>query len=238
MFGPVQGDFYACPTVSILLLLRGPTAILRRVPGLVIDPLNRCVREVGRTHIVIKILKGLPPLTDTDSASAVSFPALIATVLTASFHREPNVRDHVMGVGFVSGNTQEGAREKPASVRINFHTNFLQIAVVALIFMAIVSPRAAARDDGRYANSVLKPWFDQLKSKKGPCCSDADGFAVSDPDWDSRNGHYRVRLKGVWIDVPDDAVITEPNRAGMTMVWPIYLDGVAIIRCFMPGSMT
>lgn len=35
-----------------------------------------------------------------------------------------------------------------------------------------------ARDDGRYTLSPLKPWFDSLKSGKGPCCSDADGFAV------------------------------------------------------------
>jgi len=33
-------------------------------------------------------------------------------------------------------------------------------------------------------------------------------------------------------------VITEPNRAGRTMVWPLrgYLG--TTIRCFMPGSMT
>jgi len=47
-----------------------------------------------------------------------------------------------------------------------------------------------------------------------------------------------VRIDGAWLDVPDEAVITEPNRIGRTMVWPIrgYL-GVTI-RCFMPGSMT
>jgi hypothetical protein len=96
-----------------------------------------------------------------------------------------------------------------------------------------------ARDlDGRYANSPLKQWFDSLKSGKGPCCSDADGSAVSDVDWESKDGHYRVRIEGEWFDVPEDAVITEPNRAGRTMVWPIkgYLG--LTIRCFMPGSMT
>ena len=30
-----------------------------------------------------------------------------------------------------------------------------------------------------------------------------------------------MRLDGEWIDVPDEAVITEPNRIGRTMVWPI-----------------
>jgi hypothetical protein len=41
-----------------------------------------------------------------------------------------------------------------------------------------------------------------------------------------------------WVDVPDEAVTTEPNRAGRTMVWPRYGDGDVSIRCFIPGSMT
>jgi hypothetical protein len=44
------------------------------------------------------------------------------------------------------------------------------------------------------------------------CCSFADGVAVSDVDWESKGGHYRVRLENHWIDVPDDALITEPNQ--------------------------
>ncbi|WP_354122375.1 hypothetical protein [Bradyrhizobium sp. LA6.12] len=104
--------------------------------------------------------------------------------------------------------------------------------------MLALPSSAVARDDGRYANSPLKPWFDSLKSKGGgPCCSDADGLALSDVDWDTKDGHYRVRIDGQWIDVPDDTVITEPNRAGRTMVWPIYLNGRPVVRCFMPGSM-
>jgi hypothetical protein len=110
---------------------------------------------------------------------------------------------------------------------------------VAALMLPLASYPGHARDpDGRYANSPLKQWFDSLKSGKGPCCSDADGSAVSDVDWESKDGHYRVRLDGQWLDVPDEAVITEPNRVGRTMVWPIrgYL-GISI-RCFMPGSMT
>lgn len=108
------------------------------------------------------------------------------------------------------------------------------------LLLALVSHLGHARDRGQYANSnpELKAWFDGLRSGKGPCCSDADGTAVSDVDWESGGGHYRVRLDGEWIDVPDDAVITEPNRVGRTMVWPLrgYLG--TTIRCFMPGSMT
>jgi hypothetical protein len=84
----------------------------------------------------------------------------------------------------------------------------------------------------------LKAWFDSLRSGKGPCCSDADGTAVSDVDRQSVNGHYRVRLDGEWTDVPDEAVITEPNRVGRTMVWPLRGYMGTTIRCFMPGSMT
>ena len=97
---------------------------------------------------------------------------------------------------------------------------FLRAAVALTISATLVGGNAAARDDGRYANSPLKSWFDSLRSGKGLCCSDADGSVVSDVDWESKDGHYRVRLEGQWIDVPDDAVITVPNRAGRTMVWP------------------
>jgi len=110
----------------------------------------------------------------------------------------------------------------------------------ALLLLAPWPDPGQARDVGQYAgaNAELKAWFDGLKSGKGPCCSDADGTAVSDVDWQSASGHYRVRLDGEWVDVPDEAVITQPNRIGRTMVWPLrgYLG--LTIRCFMPGSMT
>ena len=65
----------------------------------------------------------------------------------------------------------------------------IRTTVLGLRFVVLVAAfigAAQARDDGRYSQSPLKPWFDSLKSGKGPCCSDADGFAVSDPDWESR----------------------------------------------------
>ena len=117
------------------------------------------------------------------------------------------------------------------------------VSLILLVMALSVHPIRARDLDGRYAASPLKQWFDSLRSEKGPCCSDADGSAVSDADWESKDGHYRVRLEGRWWDVPDEAVITEPNRAGRTMVWPIYYHNGGVldridIRCFMPGSMT
>lgn len=116
---------------------------------------------------------------------------------------------------------------------------------LALILMFGFISVVSAHDPARHE---LDGWFDSLHSGKGPCCSNADGTAVSDVDWETQNkngSHYRVRLdvsqeKTIdmqWIDVPDDAVITEPNKVGKTMVWPIrgYLG--TTIRCFMPGVM-
>ncbi len=118
---------------------------------------------------------------------------------------------------------------------------WIAVAAAALIVLAdLVFSGARARDlDGRFAGSPLKPWFDHLASPGGGlCCSDADGTALSDVDWETHDGHYRVRIGGEWIDVPANAVITVPNLAGRTMVWPYYVDGQPVIRCFMPGSMT
>jgi hypothetical protein len=112
------------------------------------------------------------------------------------------------------------------------------VTVVALCTSLVASSSGLlARDDGRYANEPLHAWFDQLASGKGLCCSFADGFSVKDVDWDTQEGRYRVRLKGEWIVVPDNAVVTEPNRYGPAVVWP-YLDsdGATQIRCFMPGA--
>jgi hypothetical protein len=107
--------------------------------------------------------------------------------------------------------------------------------IAILLFGSLAS--AGARDDGRYANSPLKSWFDRLASNKGLCCSFADGFRVDNVDWDTQDGRYRVRLNGEWIVVPDDAVVTEPNKFGPAVVWPYMdTDGQTQIRCFLPGA--
>ena len=119
-----------------------------------------------------------------------------------------------------------------------------RIVILALVLLA--AP-ALGHDDGRYANSALHEWFDHLASGKGLCCSFADGYVVEDADWETTKdgAHYRVRIPKVaggqdleWVDVPDDAVIAEPNRMGKTMVWPLYGYSGESIRCFMPGAMT
>lgn len=111
-------------------------------------------------------------------------------------------------------------------------------AAVALCINAFIPSQLLAHDDGRFANSPLKTWFDRLASGKGLCCSFADGVSVQDVDWDTtQEGRYRVRLNGQWIVVPDAAVVTEPNRFGPAVVWPYQdVNGVTQIRCFIPGA--
>ncbi|WP_414643083.1 hypothetical protein [Bradyrhizobium sp.] len=121
----------------------------------------------------------------------------------------------------------------------------LRAISVAVVIAAVTLPAFGRDLDGRYKDSPLRDWFEHLASGKGLCCSFADGYVVQDADWESRDGHYRVRVPkaadsddGVWVDVPDEALITEPNKAGHTMVWPSYTHKGVSIRCFMPGSMT
>jgi len=104
--------------------------------------------------------------------------------------------------------------------------------------LAAIATMARARDvDGRYAGSPLHGWFESLQSKsKSPCCSDADGQALEDPDWKTIGDHYAVRVDGKWMDVPPDTVVPPPNLAGRAYVWPVRDHrGFVWIRCFMPG---
>ena len=135
----------------------------------------------------------------------------------------------------------------------------IAMLVMALLIMNIAHAHDA---DGRFKDSPLHDWFQQLGSGNGLCCDFADGFKVEDVDWDTQDGHYRVRLRGKWMTVPDEAVVKSENRYGPAVVWPIcsfngtasvtitpcggrdannkvqWADGVEVekIRCFMPGA--
>lgn len=112
------------------------------------------------------------------------------------------------------------------------------LAGVVLFLILLFTGPAFSHDKHYAVSSEMKTWFDGLKSGGGAaCCSDADGNVVQDADWEFTNGHYRVMIDKNWIEVPDSAIIKEPNLYGPTMVWPIrgYL-GVTI-RCFILGAL-
>ena len=113
------------------------------------------------------------------------------------------------------------------------------ICIVASLFAFLAITKGHAHDYGRFTDSApaLRSWFNGLRSGKGLCCSFADGVSLSDVDWDAQGSHYRVRIAGQWIVVPDDAVLVEPNRLGVAVVWPYKgLSGETLIRCFIAGA--
>ena len=122
----------------------------------------------------------------------------------------------------------------------NFAASFANLGIIccAVLSLLFFPGLGLTRDlDGKYANSPLKEWFDSLASRRGPCCSVADGQSVEDVDWDTKDGKYRVRLDGQWIEVPPEALVTVPNKFGLAVVWP-YKDyeSRTQIRCFIPGA--
>ena len=54
----------------------------------------------------------------------------------------------------------------------------LIVGGVVLCVTVVAPNHSYARDDGRFANSPLKEWFDRLASRNGLCCAFADGVSV------------------------------------------------------------
>jgi hypothetical protein len=84
------------------------------------------------------------------------------------------------------------------------------ILLISLLVGVRLEPADGRDPDGRHANSPLKPWFDQLRSRYGVCCSIADGYVVESADWESEKGVCRGHpTPKTWccVDVPDDSVI-------------------------------
>jgi hypothetical protein len=112
-------------------------------------------------------------------------------------------------------------------------------------FLLLAAAVVLVRDPtGKWAGDPLQPWFQSLQNKKGLyCCAEADGHPLDESEWDIKNDSYRVFLKDKWIVVPDEAVISSPNKLGKAIVWLWPYDvlrwgggGDNPIRCFIPGS--
>lgn len=86
----------------------------------------------------------------------------------------------------------------------------------------------------------LDQWYMSLQSGNGYCCGGptVDATTLDGPDWESKEGGFRVRLYGSWHDVPPEAVVDQPNLDGRALVWPTMGLGGLKIRCFMPGVLT
>lgn len=91
----------------------------------------------------------------------------------------------------------------------------------------------------------LNAWMKTLRAPGSNvgCCSTTDATVLTNEEWQSNGTHYTVRLYGIWIDVPDGAVLKSPNLDGRTLIWPEATrtgdGGLRLqIRCFMAGAGT
>src|SRR6516165_544454 len=110
------------------------------------------------------------------------------------------------------------------------------LSAVTILSALAYAPARAHDPSGQWASlsSDMREWFKSLRSGSHgtPCCEEADGEHIADVDWDTQEGstgetHYRVFLLGAWREVPDAAVVTEPNRYGPAVVWPVYARGAS-----------
>jgi hypothetical protein len=102
---------------------------------------------------------------------------------------------------------------------------------VVLLWIAYLS-KAHAHD---HNHPELAGWFRSLHSKGGAWCCDGNDADMA--DWDTSGGRYRVKIDGQWIDVPDDAIVLGPNKAGGARVWTYYTEGRPNVRCFLPDAL-
>ena len=127
--------------------------------------------------------------------------------------------------------------QRESGIGCEMNNHFWHATLVLFTVMLSISTIGHARAHD-HQHPELNSWYESLYSGKGPCCDGSDAERVDDADWETKDGHYRVRIDGEWVDVPNDAVVDGPNRAGRTMVWPYYLNGALVgVRCFLPGSM-
>jgi hypothetical protein len=112
--------------------------------------------------------------------------------------------------------------------------------IVFFLYMVAFATIGHAEDLNGHWNKMdpqMHAWFESLHSKQnGACCSQADGRTVAASDWGIKDGHYWVTLDGKKLPVPDEAVVTDPNRFGQAIVWPYYYGGELTVRCFLPGA--
>lgn len=102
------------------------------------------------------------------------------------------------------------------------------LVIVLLLYPSIIWAHDPDRAD-------LTPWFQSLKNGRGGyCCDGKDAVKLKDLDWDTKDGHYRARVDGKWLDIPDDLVVKQPNQDGSTLLWLFHGN----VQCFMPGAET
>jgi len=112
----------------------------------------------------------------------------------------------------------------------------LGFGLIALLPLAFPT---AARDMDKKDNlsPEIHHWVLDLKNGNGvACCATADGWRPQLVEWDTTKKGYKVMIEDKWVEVPDNAVIRGPNKLGHAEVWYYHVDGLPVVRCFLPGA--
>ena len=119
-----------------------------------------------------------------------------------------------------------------------------RILVLVLSLALMLPATVMARQMGDYSVEIspqCRAKIKQLSRNGSNCCATADGWEAKEVVWDIENNHYVVVIEGTRYPVPDEAVLTESNCAGIAIVWYVWdqeeqRDKKTIrFRCFWPG---
>jgi hypothetical protein len=120
----------------------------------------------------------------------------------------------------------------------------LLCAAIALATFGVIAFIAVSegRDNGQYAHvsKDVKNWIERLTDQGGTSCC-LTGDAVGPVEWEISANHYRVKINGRWIIVPNNTVIKGHNRLGYAVVWLYHVWSLetdvemTYVRCFLPG---
>jgi hypothetical protein len=124
--------------------------------------------------------------------------------------------------------------------KFGWQTFAIGLLAGAIAYLFVLPTRSVLGHDGLFhsGNPELGHWIKSLKNKEGDgCCDTADGYPA-EARWDAKGGRYNVFIKGQWIEVPDSALLTGPNKLGYAMEWHYYVNGKPVVRCFLPGTLS
>lgn len=117
------------------------------------------------------------------------------------------------------------------------------VFIIASILMAMVVWGATSIGwTHEHDRPDLDTWFSRLYNKKGGSCCNGEDNRPLEAVWSTEGAdgkqHYRVKIEGKWVDVPDDALVDQPNKYGPALVWYYRSGDTFLIRCFMPGTLS
>ncbi len=108
---------------------------------------------------------------------------------------------------------------------------------ILIVCVALLSVTAQAHFHSESA--AFQQWAESLHNRMGlNCCTKAEGAQIKDPDWGIAAGRYWVFIHGERRTVPPDAVIESANPTNTALAWLVWVNGVPIIKCFLPGHLS